>query len=543
MAIIDPIQEGLASGWAHIDASTLTHDQSYEADVVIIGTGAGGGTAAEILTEAGLRVILVEAGSLKSSTDFDMEERTAYPNLYQQAAAMKTADNGIGIFQGRAVGGSTTVNWTTSIRTPKETLAYWASHKGVQGLSPEALEPWFAKMEQRLNISEWAFEPNRNNGALKQGCINLGWDYTVIKRNVAGCWNTGYCGMGCPVNAKQSMLVTTIPSALAKGATLISRAKAIKIEHSKDKVYAIKAQALDVNLRPSAVEIMLKAKHYILAAGAIHTPTLLMRSKVADPYELLGKRTFLHPTLLSGAIFSDAVNAHSGAPQSIYSDEFVWRDGAAGELGYKLEVPPVHPILISSKTLGYGASHAELMSQFNQLQVTIALVRDGFHEQSQGGQVHLTDTGFSLDYPLTDAFWRAARRAFASMAELQFSAGAQKVLPISEGMPYLSSWSEAKSAIDTMSLAPLRTVVASAHVMGGCPMGEDKTQAMMASDGQFHYLENLSVMDGSMFPTSLGANPQLSIYGIVARNATQLAEKLAPQKATANGFAPNEKQL
>lgn len=85
-------------------------------------------------------------------------------------------------------------------------------------------------------------------------------------------------------------------------------------------------------------------------------------------------------------MFADAINAHSGAPQSIYSDEFVWKNGAEGELGYKLEVPPVHPILIASKTLGYGMSHAELMSQFNQLQVTIALVRDGYHPESQGGK-------------------------------------------------------------------------------------------------------------------------------------------------------------
>ena len=279
-------------------------------------------------------------------------------------------------------------------------------------------------------------------------------------------------------------------------------------------------------MRPLAVEVVFKAKHYILAAGAIHTPTIMLRSKLPDPYEIIGKRTFLHPTLLSGAMFTDPINGHSGAPQSIYSDEFVWKDGADGELGYKLEVPPIHPILIASKTIGYGRSHAELMANFNQLQVTIALVRDGYHENSPGGEVKLTEYGSTLDYPLTDAFWRAARRAYASMAELQFAAGANKVLPISEGMPYLSNWSEAKQAIANMDLAPLKTVVASAHVMGGCPLGEDPKMSMVNSYGESHYFENLSVMDGSIFPTSLGANPQLSIYGITARNATRLAEKL-----------------
>ncbi|MGS0681572.1 GMC family oxidoreductase N-terminal domain-containing protein [Shewanella sp. 125m-7] len=526
MAIEDPIVTGLDSGWAHINAAKLTQNQTLEADVIIVGSGAGGGVAAEILTQAGLSVIIVEGGALKSSKDFIMEERQAYPDLYQQAAGMKTTDKAIGIFQGRGVGGSTTVNWTTSIRTPEPALDYWAQTKSVAGLSRSELDPWFEKMEQRLNISKWAYEPNRNNQALKQGCEQLGWDYTVIKRNVKGCWNTGYCGMGCPVNAKQSMLVTTIPAALEGGATLVSQAKVMKLEHHNDKIFAVKAQAVDYNMKPLPVEIMFKAKHYILSAGAIHTPAIMLRSKLADPYEIIGKRTFLHPTLLSGGVFSDPINGHSGAPQSIYSDEFVWQNGADGELGYKLEVPPVHPILIASKTIGYGKSHADLMEKFNRLQVTIALVRDGYHENSQGGQVKLTEHGFTLDYPLTDAFWRAARRAYASMAELQFAAGAQQVLPISEGMPYLSSWQEAKKAISEMDLAPLKTVVASAHVMGGCPMGEDPNMSMVNSFGESHYFDNLSVMDGSIFPTSLGANPQLSIYGMTARNATRLAQKL-----------------
>ncbi|MCE9677641.1 GMC family oxidoreductase [Shewanella sp. AS1] len=526
MAIADPIAEGLARGWKHINGSQLDAPISLEADVVIVGSGAGGGVAAEILAQAGLSVIIVEGGPLKSSSSFDMEERHAYPNLYQQAGALKTKDKAIGIFQGRAVGGSTTINWTTAIRTPEPTLAYWQAERSVSGLTAESLSPWFDKMEQRLNISPWAIAPNRNNQALLHGCQSLGWQYSQVSRNVKGCWNTGYCGMGCPVNAKQSMLVTSIPAALDLGATLVSHVRVTKIEHHKDKIYALKGQTLNESLNWTGVECLFKAKHYILSAGSIHTPVLMLQSKLPDPHQIIGKGICLHPTLLSGGLFNDAINAHSGAPQTVYSDQFVWQDGAEGELGYKLEVPPVHPVLLASKTLGFGLSHAELMAQFNQLQVTIALIRDGFHPDSPGGQVHLTDHGFVLDYPLDSLFWRAARRAFASMAELQFAAGAQKVLPMSDGVPFLSSWSEAKRAIEEMSLAPLKTIVASAHVMGGCPMGDDPKKAMVDDKGRSHYFENLSVMDGSIFPTSLGANPQLSIYGITARNATLLAQEL-----------------
>src|SRR5512140_2835582 len=121
----DPIQEGLARGWRVIDAAPLEGSQTFEADVCIVGTGAGGGVTAEILTKAGLKVILVEEGPLKSSRDFRMKEADAYPQLYQESAARKTRDKAITILQGRCVGGSTTVNWTTSFRTPETTLRHW----------------------------------------------------------------------------------------------------------------------------------------------------------------------------------------------------------------------------------------------------------------------------------------------------------------------------------------------------------------------------------------------------------------------------------
>ena len=223
---LDAVRRGIESGWRAYDASTFSRDQTYEADVAIVGTGAGGGTAAEILSGAGLRVILVEEGPLWTSSDFHMLERESYPNLYQESAGRKTKDKGINILQGRSVGGSTTVNWTSSFRTPPATLAYWRERFGLADFDESDLAPWFARMEARLNVKPWAKPPNANNDVLRVGAQRLGIPAATIPRNVKGCWNLGYCGLGCPTNAKQSMLVTTIPAALAKGATLLSRARA-----------------------------------------------------------------------------------------------------------------------------------------------------------------------------------------------------------------------------------------------------------------------------------------------------------------------------
>ncbi|HXU51390.1 MAG TPA: GMC family oxidoreductase N-terminal domain-containing protein, partial [Casimicrobiaceae bacterium] len=236
MAIADPVRQGLARGWRVIDASTLAHDVEQECDVAIVGTGAGGGTAAEILAEAGLSVVLIEEGPLRSSSDFHMREREAYPELYQESAARKTGDKAINILQGRCVGGGTTVNWTSAFRTPAATLARWRSHHGVRGFDEASLAPWFARMEARLGVAPWTVAPNANNAALARAADALRVSHAPISRNVRGCWNLGYCGLGCPTNAKQSMLVTTIPAALDRGATLFTRLRALRLVVARDRI-------------------------------------------------------------------------------------------------------------------------------------------------------------------------------------------------------------------------------------------------------------------------------------------------------------------
>ena len=148
--IADPIRDGLARGWKVIDAAALGRDREEAFDVVVIGSGAGGGVTAEILAQAGLAVAIVEEGPLASSSEFRMREREAYPRLYQESAGRQTRDKAITILQGRCVGGSTTVNWTSSFRTPPATLRHWREAWGLASLTDEAMEPWFRRMEERL---------------------------------------------------------------------------------------------------------------------------------------------------------------------------------------------------------------------------------------------------------------------------------------------------------------------------------------------------------------------------------------------------------
>jgi choline dehydrogenase-like flavoprotein len=269
-----------------------------------------------------------------------------------------------------------------------------------------------------------------------------------------------------------------------------------------------------------------RARSYVLAGGAIGTPALLLRSGAPDPHALVGKRTFLHPTVVSAAQMPERVDGFAGAPQTIYSDH--WLDVPVdGPAGFKLEAPPVHPVLAGTTLTGHGEAHARWMHALPTMHVLIALVRDGFHPDSPGGTVALRDDGTPvLDYPVNAYLLEAMRRAFAAMADVQFAAGARSVMPVHGRAEEFATPDAARRAIASFALAPLVTPIVYAHVIGGCPLGPDPTRAVVDPTGRHHHLANLHVIDGSLFPTSIGANPQLSIYAVAAKLSASLAASL-----------------
>lgn len=418
MARFNLYSEGIQNGWSIRDAALLERNEVLEADVVVIGTGAGGGTTAERLARSGLKVIMVEEGRLYSDPDFKLSERESYTRLYQEGMSRVTADGGIAILQGRCVGGSTTVNWTSSFRTPSETLSFWESEHGVEGCDAKSLAPWFEQQEKRLSISRWERPPNTNNSLLRDGCAALGWHWDLIPRNVDGCWDLGYCGVGCPNNAKQSTLVTSVPGALSQGATLIHGLRADRLLHAQGKVIQLAASALDRDgVHPTGRKVFIEARHFVVAASAIGTPGLLLRSRVPDPHGQLGRHTWLHPVNATVAHFDERVDPFQGAPQSVYSDEFLWRDGVTGAPGFKLEVPPLHPVMAAAVLPDHGARMTDQSARLPHTQSVIALLRDGFHPENPGGRVTLRDDGTpQLDYPMTDYLWKGFRDAYEHMA-------------------------------------------------------------------------------------------------------------------------------
>ncbi len=517
----------MVSTQAICDGSTLDRDVALEGDVAIVGTGAGGAIAAEILAGAGLRVLMVEEGAYRQPEDFTLREPGSLARLYRDGGAMPTRDGALSVVQGRTVGGSTVVNWTSSFRTPEPTLGHWREHHGIADLGSDDLAPWFEAIEARLNIAPW-HDHNRNNALLARGAERLGWRHSAIRRNVRECAGHGFCGLGCPVKAKQSMDLTAIPEALANGAVLLTRVRAERLTFAHGRVTGIDGLALERRgIRPTGRRVRLRAPWTVVAAGAINGPALLLRSRTPDPYRRVGKRTFLQLHNYSLSFMPDRIEAFSGAPQSIYSDQFTWRDGVTGRAGFNMEVVGAQPVVSMNFWKGLGPTMASFARRLPHLHILVSQIRDGFHPDSPGGVVRLRRDGSGvLDYRVNEYIWDGVRSSYLAMAECQFAAGAERVQPAcSDAAPY-RSWAEARAAISSLGLRSPNVFLNSTHPLGGCAMGADPRTSVVDAAGRHHQLENLVILDGSVFPTSLGVNPCQSIYALAARNATLLAERI-----------------
>jgi choline dehydrogenase-like flavoprotein len=467
---------------------------------------------ARTLANSGVKVAMIEEGGLQSSRDFDMQEATAYPLLYQEQGNRATADLSIMVLQGRTVGGGTVVNWTTSFRTPARVLEHWRETYGVEGWSEEALVPHWEAAEAYLGIHEVALdEVNPNNRKLWDGLGKLGWHRELLRRNTRGCMNSGYCGMGCPINAKQSMLVTAVPDALAKGADLYHHVRVQALTLERGRIAEVRGEALDQTTgRFTGRKIVLRPDVCVVSGGALNGPALLLRSGLNHNGQV-GKRTFLHPTVAMVAVHDEPVEGFYGVPQSVASHQFAER----GErMGYFFEAPPLHPMLASLALNAFGRAQREAMEKLARTSAVIALCIDGFDPSESAGTVTLRHDGMpKLEYPFTPRLAEAARAAQVDMARILLASGASEVRSLHAAPVVLRSEKDLP-ALAAAPFEPNRLSVFTAHQMGGCAMGRDPAQSVVRADLQHHEIANLFIVDGSVFPTSLGVNPQLSIYGL-----------------------------
>lgn len=491
----------------------LTADVVEAPDVCIIGSGAGGAVTAARLAAEGLDVVILEYGGWFTNQEFSLDEAVAFPQLYMGRGAWSTKDAAITILQGRSVGGSTTINWTTSYRTPERILAHWRDRHGST-LDEATLRPHWDAVDQRLNISEWPEDlANANNQVLFRGCRELGWQVHHLRRNVKGCLNSGYCGLGCPVNAKQAMGITYVADAVAAGARVYANVHVDRLVRDGDRISAIEGTVLQQdNENPTGVKVRITPRVTVLSAGAIGSPGILLRSGI-DPNGQAGKRTWIHPVGGIPAIFDEPINGFHGAPQSAASHEFI--DRGAGKIGFFLEAPPVQPLLISGAHSLIGEQQADFMTKLPHVAIVIALAIDGLLDSEQGGTVGLKGGGVpTLDYDVGPALQETLAASTRAMARIVLAAGAREAMFMHATGPVRLTSEADLHKLDGLSYGALQHPMFTAHVMGGCAMGSDPASSVVDPNLRHHHVENLFVVDGSVLPTSLGVNPSVTIYGI-----------------------------
>ena len=487
-------------------------DLLLKPDLCIVGSGPGGAMVASRLARAGASVVVLEEGGYHTKEEFDMQEATAFPRLYQDRGNRATADLSIQVLQGRAVGGGTVVNWTTSYRTPDHVLEHWQRTEGL-ALTPEMLRPHFEEVEQRLSITKVDYEDtNPNNRLIYDGCKKLGWQVDTTKRNVRQCLRTGYCGMGCPVDAKQSAALTYLPDAVNAGAEVYANCRVEKIEWKATRATAVVGALLEPGTQKATGRtIRVEPRLVVVSGGALNSPALLLRSGLDQGP--VGKKTWLHPVVGMGAFYQERIEAFYGAPQSVASHHFARRSEGAG---FFIEAAPVHPMLASTAMPGFGPALRARMALLPNVCATISLMVDGFDAGEEGGTVTLREGGGpKLDYPFTDRMYECFRAGMKAIARIHLQTGAKEIVSFHADPVTIRSEADL-GLIDGMAMGPNRVAVFTAHQMGGCRMGADPARSVVNPQLRHHTLANLFVVDGSVFPTSLGVNPMESIYGLAS---------------------------
>ncbi|MFQ5798652.1 MAG: GMC family oxidoreductase [Bacteroidota bacterium] len=505
-----------------LQPSNIDHDVVDSADVCIIGSGCGGAVCAKEIGEAGHKVIIVEEGGYYTSRDFTMREDDAYAKLYKDRASQTTDDLSITILQGRCVGGSSTVNWTTSLRTPEWVLAEWGQKFGVQGLSRRELDPYFEKVEKYLNIHVVPdHDHNPNNRIILEGSRKLGYRAQPTSRNEEGCLQCGFCGLGCPFDVKLSVNLTYVPDALHHGATLYANARAEIIE-LKGKTKIVKGSILDNQSNRVVHKFEITAPIVIVAASAINSPVLLLRSNLANSSGQVGKTLTLHPTTAVFGLFEEIIDPAYGIPQSATCDEFLNRDGDG--TGFWIEAVPVQPALAAISLPEFGETHRRLMRMFPHIGASIILVKDTDSEGEVKANEHSRPV---ISFNLGRHDLETMKHGIKVAAQIHFAAGAREVTTLHVKKTTIRSPAEIDRLVDGANFDTNSIVIYSAHPLGTCRMGENPKTAVVNSHCETHDVQGLFVCDGSVTPTSLGVNPQVTIMGIATKTAEYINENFS----------------
>jgi choline dehydrogenase-like flavoprotein len=382
------------------------------------------------------------------------------------------------------------------------------------------MAPLFDEVEQILEVGPVGADIMGANGeVMDRGRRALGYSGGPIRRNARGCHGSGVCAFGCPLDAKLGMHVTYLPLAVRAGARIITGCRVDELVIQGGQAVGVRGSVVDPETgavqKSSRFEV--RAQRVILAAGAVYTPILLLRERLANSSGQVGRNLRIHPGCGVLAAFDHDLDAWKGVMQSYYVDERL-QDGILLEATY----PPPGVGYSAGGIGGKGTELKDMLARYRQTAAAGLIISD-----TGTGRVRATPGGgLLITYDLHRDDLRKTLDGIRLATEVYLAAGAEEVHTLLPGMAPVRKREELSMITEgRWTAADLK--LSAYHPMGTCRMGKDPHSSVVDEQGRAHDLPGLVITDASVLPGSTYVNPQITIMALAVRSARRLAAELA----------------